>query len=605
MKNKRFRLFTILVAISLIPLFISILIISIISFNIAKKNLVNGEKQTLKVTANNLASYCYDNQINAMNASNYYDYLDSLHDEKIEMAIIAEGIPATTSIKNKNDFRVREIPLRDAAAYSEDIENGYYEENVVIDEKVYFAYYVPVKEDGKVIAMAFAGKLQDEANAAMSKLTQSFVWLSVVLLVIFMAVDLVFCKSLSKTFAFVENNIDELSKGSLLPGEEKNSIVREMDDLLLSTKVMQENLAKTIGKVKEISGQLSGDIEEVTDLSDFSVIRARKITASMSKLSEATEVMDQNVQSIRSQMTDIENCINDISENVEHLYHSSDNILKTNNEAKDNMDLIMEKSRSSMKALSDISTQINQTNDSITEIDQAVELILAISKQTSLLSLNASIEAARAGEMGRGFAVVAEEIRNLADQSAQGAEMIRNLAQTITEKSKKSVELAGRLQLSMGQEQDSVLQTQKKFEEHSKDINESVHEIRSIAEKTVHLTQIKGAVVNHVQSLGDISNENFRRNEEVSNNVNAIITEVEKVNVHCEGINSMARDLEASVTYFHIDEKENTANSLPFVAEVAVDSSKTKEEIIAEFLNEDQAENKEQTENEEQTEKQE
>ena len=539
-----------------------------------------------------------------MNASNYYDYLDSLHDEKIEMAIIAEGIPATTSIKNKNDFRVREIPLRDAAAYSEDIENGYYEENVVIDEKVYFAYYVPVKEDGKVIAMAFAGKLQDEANAAMSKLTQSFVWLSVVLLVIFMAVDLVFCKSLSKTFAFVENNIDELSKGSLLPGEEKNSIVREMDDLLLSTKVMQENLAKTIGKVKEISGQLSSDIEEVTDLSDFSVIRARKITASMSKLSEATEVMDQNVQSIRSQMTDIENCINDISENVEHLYHSSDNILKTNNEAKDNMDLIMEKSRSSMKALSDISTQINQTNDSITEIDQAVELILAISKQTSLLSLNASIEAARAGEMGRGFAVVAEEIRNLADQSAQGAEMIRNLAQTITEKSKKSVELSGRLQLSMGQEQDSVLQTQKKFEEHSKDINESVHEIRSIAEKTVHLTQIKGAVVNHVQSLGDISNENFRRNEEVSNNVNAIITEVEKVNVHCEGINSMARDLEASVTYFHIDEKENTANSLPFVAEVAVDSSKTKEEIIAEFLNEDQAENKEQTENEEQTEKQ-
>lgn len=456
-----------------------------------------------------------------------------------------------------------------------------------------------------MIAMAFAGKLQDEANAAMSKLTQSFVWLSVVLLVIFMAVDLVFCKSLSKTFAFVENNIDELSKGSLLPGEEKNSIVREMDDLLLSTKVMQENLAKTIGKVKEISGQLSGDIEEVTDLSDFSVIRARKITASMSKLSEATEVMDQNVQSIRSQMTDIENCINDISENVEHLYHSSDNILKTNNEAKDNMDLIMEKSRSSMKALSDISTQINQTNDSITEIDQAVELILAISKQTSLLSLNASIEAARAGEMGRGFAVVAEEIRNLADQSAQGAEMIRNLAQTITEKSKKSVELAGRLQLSMGQEQDSVLQTQKKFEEHSKDINASVHEIRSIAEKTVHLTQIKGAVVNHVQSLGDISNENFRRNEEVSNNVNAIITEVEKVNVHCEGINSMARDLEASVTYFHIDEKENTANSLPFVAEVAVDSSKTKEEIIAEFLNEDQAENKEQTENEEQTEKQE
>lgn len=594
--KRRFSLFAILVAISLIPLVVSIAIISIISFNIAKSNLVNGEIQTLKITAENLSSYCYDNQINAINASSYYEYIDSLHDQGIEMAIIAEDMPCATSIKNDNDFRVREIPLRNQATYPEDVENGYYEEGVIIEEKAYFAYYIPIKEDGKVVAMAFAGKLQDEANAAMGKLTRTFVGISVLLIVIFMVIDLVFCRSLSKSFTDVESTLDDLSKGSLKPAEEKNSRVREMDELLSSTRVMQENLAKTIGKVKEVSERLTGNIEEVTEISEGSVTRARSITTSMSMLSDATEVMDQNVHSISGQMAEIESCINDISDNVEHLYHSSDNILKTSNDAKENMDTIMEKSQSSMRALGDISNQINQTNDSIMEIDQAVDLILAISKQTSLLSLNASIEAARAGEMGRGFAVVAEEIRNLAEQSAQGAEMIRNLAQTITDKSKKSVELAGRLQATMSQEQESVLMTQKKFEEHSKDINASVYEIRSIAEKTEHLTQIKGAVVDHVQSLGAISNENFERNEEVNANVNAIIIEVEKVNTHCEGMNSMARELEASVTYFRlagdeapvavssVDKKVVVRETKEVAAPVVTETAETKEDRLSDIM---------------------
>lgn len=66
-----------------------------------------------------------------------------------------------------------------------------------------------------------------------------------------------------------------------------------------------------------------------------------------------------------------------------------------------------------------------------TEISQALGLIFGISQSIQMLSLNASIEAARAGEHGRGFAVVAQEVRRLAQESAEGGEQIRKVLQAL------------------------------------------------------------------------------------------------------------------------------------------------------------------------------
>ena len=543
----KFSLFSMLITLSLIPLILSIGIISTISVYVTKNNLEEESQATLYIVANNLANHCRENEINAINASNYYEYLDSLKEQNIEMAIIIDGAPCATSIKNENDYRIREIEVQ-----SENTE-GYFDQQVVIDNKEYFAYYIPIESNGEVIGMAFAGELQENVTGAINSIVLTFAGIAVFLIVIFAILALTLSRGLVKSFRLVGRSVNALSKGDLSVQVTNKSLVKEMSVLLSEAEVMQKNLSEIIGKVKDVSQTLVDNIAEVTRESESSFGRANQITTSMQELSASTMKMGDYVQDIQTQMIEIGNCINDISLSVDHLYNTSENIVKTNQEAQDNMDMIMTNSRQSVEAVRDIALQIKETNSSITEVDKAVELILSISQQTNLLSLNASIEAARAGEFGRGFAVVAEEIRHLSEQSAEGAEMIKNLAQTITQKSKKSVELADKVHSLIIHEQENVSKTQNKYEELSRDITVSVEEIKSIADKTDNLTDYKEKVIDNVQNLSAISEENTANNEEVNNNIDEITSEVQIVNDNCEKMNDMAKELEKSVAYFVID----------------------------------------------------
>lgn len=547
------NLLAMMLALSVIPLMISVIIVSTSSFNITKGIMKDAAVDKLGIVATNLASHCKENEINAINVTAYYDYLDSLKEEGIEMAILLEGSPCNTSIKNENDFRIREIILqRDVLAEREQLGEGYYEENVEIDGQVYFTYCMPIEVAGEITGVALAAELQENVTGRIASIVSTFVIIAAVLIVIFVIVAFLFSRGFAKSFKAVEKNVNTLSQGNLTEQKKSKSIIKEMSAILSQTDALQQNMGQAIGKTKDVSQKLVGAVEETVSLSNSSSGRAKQITCAMDDLATSTVNMAENVQDISLQMIEIGNCVNDISDNVDNLYKSSENMQNTNVETKSELENILESSKKSVEAVRDIAEQIKQTNDSIEEIDKAVQLILDLSEQTNLLSLNASIEAARAGVHGRGFAVVAEEIRHLSVQSAEGAEMIKALAGTITGKSQKSVELANDVRKIIVEEQAGIEKTQQKYEELSSEIDESVAEIKAIAEKAEHLTEYKEKVIGNVQDLSAISQETAASTEEVGANVTEIISEIDKVNDECEVMNNMAKELEDAVSYFQV-----------------------------------------------------
>lgn len=553
-KKQGASLFLILMLLALAPVVLATVILSTTSLHLTRTNLEESVQTTLHVTADNLAKYCKENQITAINASGYYEYLDSLKEEGLEMAILADGIPAATSIKNENDYRIREIPMEQDLVSAGGTE-GYYDKNVVIEGNTYYGYYIPIVNDGQITAVAFAAERKNEITDALRGIEIVFLISAVGMVILFGVICFFLSRALTGKMKETGNRVDALAEGDLRARKETSSIVREIRDLLQNTAQMQENLAEVIGGVQEVSGELLNSVRQVAEGSDATTEQAGQISQAMEQLSSAAEEMAENVQNISDRMDEIGEAVNDISVSAEQLQKDSEEMQDNSRKAGEGMEKILSGSNRSVESVDTITAKIHETNNYIEKIDEAVALIFSISGQTNLLSLNASIEAARAGEAGRGFAVVAEEIRKLSEQSAAGAEQIKELAQGIMQKSGETVEQADVVKGIIREEQDQIVATRQQYGQLEQSIRHSAEEIRRIAEETGHLSQQKEDILGSIGSLSAISEENAANNQQVNANIEEILTQIQTVGTNCDRMKQISGELESSVAYFHTEKE--------------------------------------------------
>ena len=191
----------------------------------------------------------------------------------------------------------------------------------------------------------------------------------------------------------------------------------ELGELALYFNRFIEKLRGIIGSVMDTARTVDSSSKDLAAVSAQMTTNTGNTAERSHAVAAAAEEMTTGVKSVSVSMEETSGNIQMVVAAAEEMTATIQEI--ANNTAKGNTI-----TQSAVNTAEEVSKKINRLDDAAKDIGKVTETIADISGQTNLLALNATIEAARAGEAGKGFAVVAQEIKALAQQTAQATNEI-------------------------------------------------------------------------------------------------------------------------------------------------------------------------------------
>jgi len=297
--------------------------------------------------------------------------------------------------------------------------------------------------------------------------------------------------------------------------EEANKTVTEQTTALQQCEQTSAGLSEIADELKN-STDIAKSAEEVASAAEELSSAVQEINRSAAQIMVALEQIRKGAQSQASATAESSAAVAQIEKGAQLAETRS---TAANERAQAIRNLMTDNKKNIDGLISGISHNVSATQASIAQvkdlelvsrkIDKIVDAITQVSIQTNMLAVNGSIEAARAGEYGKGFVVVATDIRNLAHDSAENADRIKDLVKAIQDQ----IGLVGR------------------------DLNTISASAAAEVEKTKAITTNLGRIEGQVAEIE-------QGNQEAVSSAQEIVTAMSQVKVAVEQVSSAASEAE-------------------------------------------------------------